>query len=68
MTGQTDSMTETSTGRRRLPTVTVKRPRCPVCGGVRLYKYRSLSDLGDGSALWWVRCRNCDHRFRVQLV
>jgi len=48
--------------------VTVKRPRCPVCGGVRLYKYRSLSDLGDGSALWWVRCRNCDHRFRVQLV
>ncbi len=55
--------------RRRLPTVTVERPRCPACGGVRLLKYRSLRDQGDGSALWWVRCGNarCGRRFRVLL-
>ena len=40
---------------------------CPACGGVRLRKYRSLADQGDGSALWWVRCVGCDHRFRVVL-
>lgn len=52
---------------RRLDTVTVQRPRCPVCGGVRLAKYRSIADQGDGSALAWVRCRNkaCGHRFRL---
>ena len=55
--------------RRRLETIVVPRPRCPACGGVRLRKYRSLSDQGDGSALWWVRCINaaCGHRFRVLL-
>jgi len=55
--------------RRRLTTVTVERPRCPACRGVKLRKYRSLSDQGDGSALWWVRCleANCGHRFRVLL-
>ncbi len=35
---------------RRLSTVTVERPRCPECGGVRLRKYRTLADQGDGSA------------------
>ncbi len=55
--------------RRRLTTVIVERPRCPVCGGVRLRKYRSIRDQGDGSALSWVRCDNasCGHRFRVLL-
>ena len=55
--------------RRRLETVVFPRPRCPACGGVRLLKYRSLSDQGDGSALWWVRCGNgaCGRRFRVLL-
>jgi len=55
--------------RRRLTTVTVERPRCPACGGVRLRKYRSISDQGDGSSLWWVRCvaPDCGHRFRVLL-
>jgi DNA-directed RNA polymerase subunit M/transcription elongation factor TFIIS len=51
---------------RRLTTVTVERPRCPVCRGVRLRKYRTLADQGDSSALWWVECA-CGHRFRVLL-
>ncbi len=55
--------------RRRLTTVTVERPRCPACGGVRLHKYRSIRDQGDGSSLSWVRClaENCGHRFRILL-
>ena len=55
--------------RQRLPMVTVERPRCPACGGVKLRKYRSITDQGDGSALWWVRCDNpcCAHRFKVLL-
>ena len=55
--------------RQRLTTITVERPRCPSSGGFKLHKYRSLSDQGDGSALWWVRCGNdsCGHRFRVLL-
>ncbi len=51
----------------RLPTIVVQRPRCPACGGVRLTKYRSINDQGDGSALWWVRCAHCALRFRVLL-
>ncbi len=50
------------TGRRRLTTITVERPRCPECGGAKLRKYRTLADQGDGSALWWVRCE-CGRRF-----
>lgn len=52
-----------------LETVTYERPRCPACGGVRLVKYRSLADQGDGTALWWVRCATepCRHRFKVLL-
>ena len=52
---------------RRLTTVRYIRPRCPRCGGVRLRKYRSISDQGDGSSLAWVRCAGagCGHRFRV---
>jgi hypothetical protein len=55
--------------RRRLPIVTVERPRCPACGGIKLRKYRTLADQGDGSALWWVQClgKACGHRFRVLL-
>ena len=53
------------TGHRRLTTITVTRPRCPNCNGVRLRKYRSLRDQGDGSALSWMRCDECKHRFRV---
>jgi len=52
--------------RQRLTTVTVERPRCPACGGVKLRKYRTLADQGDGSALWWVQCE-CGRRFRVLL-
>ncbi len=52
--------------RGRLTTVTVERPRCPACGGVKLHKYRTLTDQGDGSALWWVQC-TCGRRFRVLL-
>ena len=54
-------------GPRRLETISVQRPRCPRCGEARLRKYRSLVDQGDGSALWWVQCRDCDHRFKVVL-
>ena len=53
--------------RRRLTTIVVERPRCLACGGVRLRKYRSLTDQGDGSAVWWVECRGCETRFRVVL-
>ena len=55
--------------RRRLTTITVERPRCPACGGVKLQKYRTLADQSDGSALWWVVCgeATCAHRFRVLL-
>jgi len=52
--------------RQRLTTITVERPKCPACGGIRLLKYRTLADQGDGSALWWVRC-TCGARFRVLL-
>ena len=52
---------------RRLATVTVERPRCPRCHGVRLRKYRSQRDQGDGSTLSWVRCLDdeCCCRFRL---
>jgi hypothetical protein len=52
--------------RRRLTTITVERPRCPACGGVKLRNYRTLADQSDGSALWWVRCP-CGWRFRMLL-
>jgi hypothetical protein len=54
---------------RRLVTVTLARPRCPHCGCIRLHKYRSIRDQGDGSALWWVRCTadDCGQHFRVLL-
>jgi hypothetical protein len=53
--------------RQRLNTLTLTRPRCPVCKGIALRKYRSLRDQGDGSALSWVECmaRGCKHRFRL---
>ena len=53
--------------RQRLTTVTVERPRCPECDGVRLRKYRSQRDQGDGSTLSWVRCmdEDCGYRFRL---
>lgn len=52
-----------------LQEIAVERPRCPRCNGVHLGKYRSIADQGDGTALWWVKCRNasCSHRFRVLL-
>ncbi len=64
--GQTPQL---CTRRRLLETVTVERPRCPECNGILLHKYRTVFDQGDGSALWWVRCRqlNCGYRFRVLL-
>jgi len=52
-----------------LQEIKLPRPRCPRCCGVHLKKYRSIFDQGDGTALWWVECRNgtCLHRFRVLL-
>jgi len=32
--------------RQRLTTVTVERPRCPACGGIKLHQYRTLADQG----------------------
>jgi DNA-directed RNA polymerase subunit M/transcription elongation factor TFIIS len=57
------------TTRRRLTTVTCPRPRCPRCQGVRLRKYRSQGEQGDGSTLSYVRCldADCGHRFRLLL-
>jgi len=52
--------------RQRLAMITVERPRCPSCNGVKLRKYHTLADQGDGSAPWWVRCA-CGQRFRVLL-
>jgi hypothetical protein len=42
--------------RRGLTKTTVERSRRPACRGVKLRKYRSLTDQGDGSAPRWVRC------------
>ncbi len=52
--------------RQRLTTVTVERPRCPSCQGVKHRKYRSVADQGDGSALSWAQCA-CGYRFRIVL-
>jgi hypothetical protein len=54
---------------RRLEEITLLRPRCLRCGNIRLRKYRSVTDQGDGSALWWVICADkaCGHRFRIVL-
>ncbi|NOT00455.1 MAG: hypothetical protein HOP29_07485 [Phycisphaerales bacterium] len=59
--------TPSGRARRTLETVVFERPRCPKCDGVRLRKFRSIRDQGDGSSLAWVRCENaaCGHRFRV---
>jgi len=53
----------------QLQEIKLPRPRCPRCSSVHLQKYRSIFDQGDGTALWWVKCRNstCLHRFRVLL-
>lgn len=53
--------------RRRLETITLPRPRCPHCGGIRLMKYRSIRDQGDGTSLSWMRCEDeaCGMRFRL---
>jgi len=52
---------------KRLKMITLPRPRCPRCGSVRLRKYRSIADQGDGTSLSWVRCRgdSCGHKFKV---
>jgi len=42
----------------RLETITLPRPRCPRCGGIRLMKYRSIRDQGDGTSLSWMRCED----------
>jgi hypothetical protein len=49
---------------QRLEMFTFKRPRCPKCKGVKLRKYRSTKDQGDGTSLAYVRCE-CAHRFKV---
>jgi hypothetical protein len=49
---------------QRLKLFTFERPKCPACGSVRLRKYRSINDQGDGSSLSWVRCE-CAHRFKL---
>ena len=69
MNGECQRSPTTGGQRRVLETITVERPRCPRCEGVRLRKYRSIRDQGDGSALWWVKCDDeaCGHRFRVLL-
>lgn len=41
--------------------ISVKRPRCPRCGGVKLRTYKSI-DNGDGSVTRYSRCRDCDRR------
>jgi hypothetical protein len=47
--------------------ITLTRPRCPHCASIALKKYRSLRDQGEGSSLAWVRCTNCDVRFKLLL-
>lgn len=48
-----------------LATVRVKRTRCPQCRSIRLRRYRSTHDQGDGSALAYVRCLACGARFKL---
>lgn len=53
--------------RCKLATVRVKRVRCPKCKGVRLHRYRSTRDQGDGTGLAYVECLNprCRERFKL---
>ncbi|RIK57251.1 MAG: hypothetical protein DCC63_14820 [Nitrospira sp.] len=66
MRARTRELPQPSKRRTPLETVTFERPRCPACKSVRLTKYRSLANQGDGSSLSWVRCA-CGHRFRLLL-
>ena len=54
-------------GRGRLALWRYPRHRCPECRHAGLHKYRSIRDQGDGTALAWVRCRGCEHRFKIML-
>ena len=53
--------------RRGLQTITLPRPRCPRCGSIGIRKYKSITNQGDDTALYWMRCDNsdCCHRFRM---
>ena len=53
--------------RKRLPIVCVERPRCPKCSSPLHRKYRSVTNAGDDTAMWWVRCTECQQRFKVVL-
>lgn len=53
--------------RNTLPVVHVERPRCPTCSSPFHRKYRSVTDLGDETAMCWVKCSYCGQRFKVVL-
>ena len=54
-------------GRGRLALWRYPRHRCPECGHAHLRKYRSIRDQGDGTAMAWVKCLSCKHRFKIML-
>ncbi|MBK8270180.1 MAG: hypothetical protein IPK83_18535 [Planctomycetes bacterium] len=53
----------------RLETITVEAAALPEVRWVRLLRYRSIRDQGDGSLLAWVRCaaKECGARFKLIL-
>jgi transcription elongation factor Elf1 len=51
----------------RLPTVYVKRPRCPHCNSLRLHPYKTLQ-RSTGATWRYVLCRGCGRRGIVVLT
>lgn len=44
--------------------IAYRRPRCPVCGGLRIRSYRS-TQAGDGSVTRHAKCGDCGAKLIV---
>lgn len=49
----------------RLPQIVVKRLRCPECKSTDFKTYGTVGELGDGSYMTYVLCRDCGERYRL---
>jgi hypothetical protein len=50
--------------RERPRYVRCQRPRCPVCGSVRLLAYRTCQN-GDGTLTRYAKCQECGQRLLI---
>ncbi len=57
-------MTTTTTTTATRHYVHFTRPRCPVCGSVKLRAYRTIRN-GDGSLTRYSRCKDCETKLIV---